>query len=79
VRVNQWAGNVVGMLKPLSVAQCHWELMGGHFNTDMSILLRGNDCIVTFVDLFSKCGQCMPCTKTMDAAEFALLFLDTII
>jgi len=78
-RVNQWAGKVVGWLKPLPVAHGCWECVGVDFNTDVPTSFRGNNCIVTFVDHFSKRVHWMPCTKIIDAAEFAQLFLVAII
>jgi len=78
-RVNQRAGKVVGLLKPLPVAQGRWEPMGVDFGTDLPTSFRGNDCIVIFVDHFLKRVHWMPCTKTIDAAEFAHLFLEAII
>jgi len=78
-RVNQLAGKVVGMLKPLPVAQGRWERVGVDSITDVPTSLGGNNCIVTFVDHVSKQAHWMPCTKTIDAAEFAQLFLEAII
>ena len=78
-RVNQRAGKVVGLLKPLPVARGRWERVGVDFITDVPTSSRGNDCIVTFVDHFSKRAHWMPCAKTIDAAEFAQLYLEAII
>jgi len=64
----------VSMLKPLPVARGCWELVGVDFITDVPTSLRGNDCIVTFVDHFSNRAHWMHCTKTIDAAEFAQVF-----
>jgi hypothetical protein len=69
----------VGLLKPLPVARGCWERVGVDFITDVTTSFRGNNCIVTFVDHFSKRVPWMPCTKTIDAAEFAQLFLEAII
>jgi transposase InsO family protein len=69
----------VGLLKPLPVARGCWERVGVDFITDVTTSFRGNNCIVTFVDHFSKRVTWMPCTKTIDAAEFAQLFLEAII
>jgi len=78
-RVNHWAGKVVGLLKPLPVVQGRWKCVGAHFITDVPISLRENDRIVTFVDHFCKWAHWIPCTKTIDAVEFAQLFLEAII
>jgi hypothetical protein len=78
-RVNQRAGKVVGLLKPLPVARGRWERMGDDFITDVPTSLRGNNCIVTVVDHFSKWAHCLPCAKTIDTVEFAQLFLEAII
>jgi len=67
-RVNPRAGKVLGMLKPLPVAQGRWERVGVDSITDVPTSLRGNDCIVTFVDHDSKQAHWMPYTKTIDAA-----------
>jgi hypothetical protein len=51
---NTWAGTVVGILKPLRGAQDSWEGMGVDIMTAMPTSLKGNDCIETFEDNFSK-------------------------
>lgn len=66
------------MLKPLPVAQGHWEHVGVDSITDVPTSFRGNDCIVTFVDHDSKQAHWMPYTKTIDAAYFAQLFFEAI-
>jgi hypothetical protein len=53
--------------------------MGVDFITDMPTSLKGNDCIVTFVDHFSKNAHWMPCAKTIDTVEFAQLCFEAII
>jgi hypothetical protein len=53
--------------------------MGIDFITDLPTSMRGNDCIVTFVVHFSKWAHWLPCTKTIDTAEFAQLYLEVII
>jgi len=77
-RVNPRARKVLGMLKPLPVAQGHWEHVGVDSITDVPTSFRGNDCIVTFVDHDSKQAHWMPYTKTIDAAYFAQLFFEAI-
>jgi hypothetical protein len=78
-QVNQWAGQVVGLLKLLPVAQGRWERVGVDFITDVLICFRGNNCIVTSVDHFAKRVHWMLCTKTIDSKEFEQLFLEAII
>jgi hypothetical protein len=71
MRVNQRAGNAVGLKKLLAVARGRWERVGLDVITDVLTSFRGNDCIVIFVDHFSKRIHWMPCTKTIDPTEFA--------
>jgi hypothetical protein len=78
-QVNQRAGKVVGVLKPLTVAQGRWERVGVDFIIDVPTSLKENNCIVTIVDHFSKRAHWMPCTQTINAAEFALQYLKDII
>jgi hypothetical protein len=49
------------------------------FITDVPMSARGNNCIITFVDHFSQQAHWIPCTKTIDAAGFAQLFLEAIL
>jgi len=61
MRVNQWAGNAVGSLKPLPVAQGDWEDVGVDVMAEVPISLRGNNCIMTFMDHYSISAlECSP-------------------
>lgn len=77
--VNQRAWTVVGLLNPLPVARGHWERVGVDFITDVPTALNGNDCIVIFMDHFSKWAHWMPSAKTIDTAEFVQLYMEAII
>jgi hypothetical protein len=78
-RVNQRAGKVVSLLKPLPVTGGRWECVGVYFITDIPTFLRGNDYIVIIMDNLSKRYHWLLCAKTMDSAEFAKLLLKAII
>jgi len=78
-QVNQLAGKVVGLPKQLPVVQGGWEYIGVDFITGMPISLGGNDCIVAFMDHFSKCAHVLPCIETIHAAEFAQWLVPAII
>jgi len=79
VRVNQWAGNIVSLISPLPVPQHDSECVGVDIMCHLSTSLSGNNCIVSFVDHFAKRAHWMPCTKTINSTEFALIFLEAII
>jgi len=74
--VIQLAGNVVGLLQSIPVAQGRWEHMRVDFITDVQISWSANACILTFVDHLSQPADWIPCNKTIDAAGFAMIFLE---
>jgi len=77
--VNQRLGIVGGLLNLLPAAWGHREQSVVAFITDMPTSLSGKDRIVTSVDHFAKWAHWMPCTLTIDAAECAQVFLETIV
>jgi hypothetical protein len=55
------------------------ERVGVDFITDFPESASGNDCVVTLVDYLTKRVHCRACKKTLDAAGFAMLFIDNVV
>jgi hypothetical protein len=63
-----------GALQPLSIPERNWESVSLDLITDLPRTDRGHDAIIVFVDRLSKMTHFAPCTKTISAAELAMIF-----
>jgi len=69
----------MGLLQPLPVAEGRWQRIGINCITDLPVLGRGHDCVVTFANHMTKRVHWRTCTITIDATAFALIFNDDIV
>mmetsp|Transcript_606 Transcript_606/g.749 ORF Transcript_606/g.749 Transcript_606/m.749 type:complete len:720 (-) Transcript_606:540-2699(-) len=67
-----------GLLHPLQVADILWTSVSLDFITDLPKAAAGFNCILVFVDRFSKMTHFIPCTKKITVEETAQLFLSSV-
>ena len=67
-----------GELAPLPVPAGPWKGITCDLIVDLP-LSNGFDCILVFVDRFTKMSHLIPCTKSTTSPQFAKMFLDHVI
>ena len=66
------------ILSPLPVPSACWRVVSLDMITQLPRTTSGYDCIVVFVDQFSKMVRLVPSHATLDSAAFARLFFSSI-
>ena len=66
-----------GLLQPIPVPTRKWEQITTDLVTDLPVS-NGYTAIAVFVDRLSKMVHFAPCTKEVDAQQYAQLFLDHV-
>lgn len=67
-----------GLLHPLPIAPRPWYSISMDFITDLPHS-QGLDSILVVVDSFSKMARFIPCTKTINACDLAILLIQHIV
>ena len=68
-----------GLLQPLPIPKRRWILVCMDFITGLPLTIRGKNCILVFVDRFSKMVHFVPTVEKVTAKDFARLFIDTVV
>lgn len=71
-------GKTDSVLSPLPVPTACWRVVSLDMITQLPRTASGFDCIVVFVDQFSKMVRLIPTTSTLDGPGFAKLFFQHI-
>ena len=72
------SGQSDAMLSPLPIPTACWRIVSLDMITQLPKTTTGFDCIVVFVDQFSKMARLIPSTSTLDGPGFAKLFFQHI-
>jgi len=75
---NKARNNSQGHLQPLPVPESRWESVSFDLIVKLPTTPRGHDSICVFVDRLSKMVRLAPCTESMQAPDFARLFVDKV-
>jgi hypothetical protein len=68
-----------GFLQPLPIPTERWEEISMDLITQLPKSRKGNDCIVVFVDRFSKLMHCTATQTTVTATQLAEIFLREVV
>ena len=69
----------MGLLQPLPPPTRPFEQVTMDLITHLPLTEGGHDAIATFVDRFSKMTYFVPIVGTIDAAQFAQVFFQTVV
>jgi predicted aspartyl protease len=68
-----------GLLQPLPIPDKPWTDIGMDLITQLPRSKSGYDCIITFVDRFTKQIHCVPCNTTITAPKLVSIFLREVV
>ena len=76
---NHRSGTHIGLLLPLPTAKGRWQRIGIDLKTNLLVSGSGHDCVLMFVTHMTKGAQWRACRKTIDAPDFARIFINDIV
>ncbi len=68
-----------GTMHPLPIPESRWESVSVDFIVQLPRTSHGHDAVAVCVDRLSKMAHFIPCTTNLTAAQFADLFVDSVI
>ena len=68
-----------GLMRPISMPDKRWQCVTMDLIGPLPTTKRGHDCIVVFVDKYSKMMHCSATNMTMTASQLATIFIDEVV